>query len=83
MAWAIAVAQFPGEAPARSATRSPRSLALGCPGTPGGDAGTLAAIQRVKITVTGHSKNPDADFGGQLISTMTSNVDLRNIGLPP
>ena len=54
-----------------------------CPGTTGGDAGTLAAIQRVKITVTGHSKNPDTDFGGQLISTMTSNVDLRNIGLPP
>jgi len=54
-----------------------------CPGTAGGDAGTLAAVQRVKITVTGHSKNPDTDFGGQLKSTMTSNVDLRNIGLPP
>jgi len=54
-----------------------------CPGTAGGDAGTLVSVQRVKITVTGHSKNPDTDFGGQLKSTMTSNVDLRNIGLPP
>lgn len=39
-------------------------------------------IQRVFITVIVESKKPDADFGGQLISTMTSNVDLRNRGLP-
>jgi prepilin-type N-terminal cleavage/methylation domain-containing protein len=55
-----------------------------CPGTPGGNAGTLAAVQRVTVAVTIQSKNPDPDFGaGQLTATMTSNVDLRNIGLPP
>lgn len=55
-----------------------------CPATPGGHAGTLADVQRVTIAVTIQSKNPDPDFGpGQLTATMTSNVDLRNIGLPP
>ncbi len=54
--------------------------AAACPGTPGGDAGTFAALHRVKITLTVQSKNPDPEFGGQLISTMTSNVNLHNIG---
>jgi prepilin-type N-terminal cleavage/methylation domain-containing protein len=53
-----------------------------CPGTPGGDAGTLASIQRVRISLNVQSKSSDADFGGQLNATMTSNVDLRNFGLP-
>ncbi len=52
-----------------------------CPTTPGGHAGTLADVQRVSITVTVQSKNPDPEFGGQLTATMTSNVDLRNAGL--
>ena len=54
----------------------------GCPASPGGNAGTLAAIQRVQISVTVQSKNPDTEFGGQLTATMTSNADLRNRGLP-
>ncbi len=52
-----------------------------CPTTPGDHAGTLADVQRVTIAVTVLSKNPDPEFGGQLTSTMTSNVDLRNVGL--
>lgn len=44
--------------------------------------GTLAAIQRVSISITVKSKNADAEFGGQLTVTMTSNADLRNRGLP-
>ena len=39
-------------------------------------------IQRVTISITVRSKDPDAEFGGQLDATMTSSVDLRNRGLP-
>lgn len=53
-----------------------------CPASPGSNAGTLAAIQRVGISLTVQSKNPDTQFGGQLSATMTSNADLRNRGLP-
>jgi prepilin-type N-terminal cleavage/methylation domain-containing protein len=53
-----------------------------CPATAGANAGTLAAIQRVSISITVQSKNPDTEFGGQLNATMTSNADLRNRGLP-
>ena len=35
---------------------------------------------RVVVTITVESKNPNSEFGGQLISTMTSNVNLHNIG---
>ncbi|MBI2997198.1 MAG: hypothetical protein HYY46_01865 [Deltaproteobacteria bacterium] len=42
----------------------------------------VANIQRVQITLTVQSKNPDQQFGGQLNATMTSNADLRNRGLP-
>ena len=42
----------------------------------------LANIQRVSISLTVQSKNPDAEFGGQLTVQMTSNADLRNRGLP-
>ena len=46
-------------------------------------ATNLSSIQRVQITLTVQSKNPDSQFGGQqLNATMTSNVDLRNRGLP-
>src|ERR1044071_8540197 len=38
-------------------------------------------IQRVKVTLTIQSKYPDAEFGGQLTSTVYSNVNLRNVGL--
>jgi prepilin-type N-terminal cleavage/methylation domain-containing protein len=43
----------------------------------------LANIQRISISLTVQSKNPDPQFGGQqLNATLTSNVDLRNRGLP-
>lgn len=42
----------------------------------------VANIQRVSISITVKSKNADAEFGGQLTVTMTSNADLRNRGLP-
>jgi prepilin-type N-terminal cleavage/methylation domain-containing protein len=46
-------------------------------------ATNLSSIQRVQITLTVQSKNPDSQFGGQqLNATVTSNVDLRNRGLP-
>ena len=41
----------------------------------------VANIQRVKISVTFQSKNPDAEFGGQLTSTVTANIELRNVNL--
>jgi type IV pilus assembly protein PilW len=41
----------------------------------------IANIQRVKVSLTIQSKNPDAEFGGQLTSTVTSNIELRNVGL--
>lgn len=57
--------------------------AAACPAGAGGNAGTLAAIQRVSASITVQSKKPDTEFGGQLNATMTSNADLRNRGLPP
>jgi type IV pilus assembly protein PilW len=41
----------------------------------------VATIQRVKVSMTVQSKNPDAEFGGQLTSTVYSNINLRNVGL--
>jgi hypothetical protein len=41
----------------------------------------IANIQRVKISLTIQSKNPDPEFGGQLTATVTSNMELRNVGL--
>ncbi len=35
---------------------------------------------RVIVTITVESKNPNSEFGGQLISSLTSNVNLHNIG---
>ncbi|HWP58738.1 MAG TPA: hypothetical protein VNL14_12680 [Candidatus Acidoferrales bacterium] len=40
-----------------------------------------ANIQRVKVTLTVQSKDPDGQFGGQLTSTVYSNIELRNRGL--
>jgi len=41
----------------------------------------LPNIQRVLVTVTIQSLNGDAQFGGPMVATMTSNADLRNRGL--
>ena len=51
------------------------SFPTGCTGDL---ASNLANVYRVKIQLTVQSKNPDPEFGGQLLATMTSNVDLRN-----
>lgn len=56
--------------------------AAACPASAGSNAGTLAAIQRVSISLTVQSLKPDTEFGGKLDATMTSNADLRNRGLP-
>ncbi len=45
-------------------------------------SGNLADIQRVLITATVETKNPDIEFGGASTAEMKSNVDLRNRGLP-
>ncbi len=45
-------------------------------------AGELANIQRLLVTVTVESKDPDTEFGGVSTAVMRSNVDLRNRGLP-
>jgi len=42
----------------------------------------LGNIQRLLITATVESKNPDSEFGGASTAVMKSNVDLRNRGLP-
>ena len=41
----------------------------------------VANIQRLKVSITFQSKNPDAEFGGQLVSSVSSNIELRNFGL--
>ena len=41
----------------------------------------VANIQRLKLSVTIQSKNPDAEFSGQLTSAVYSNIQLRNVGL--
>ena len=41
----------------------------------------VANIQRLKVSITFQSKNPDAEFGGQLTSIVSSNIELRNVGL--
>ena len=56
----------------------------GAPACPTGapNAGTLAAIQRVLISLTVQSTGPDREFGGgQLDAIMNSSVNLRNRGL--
>jgi hypothetical protein len=57
--------------------------ATACPGAPGGNAGTRTAIQRISVSVTVQSVNTGNNMGGgTLNAAMTSNVDLRNRGLP-
>jgi Tfp pilus assembly protein PilW len=55
-------------------------------GNPSGCSGTLSsslsAIQKIAISITVQSKNPDVQFGGQSNITMSSSADLRNHGLP-
>lgn len=69
--------QTSGTAPA------PFCASLGDPAGCSGDLVlNLTNIQRILISLTVQSKNPDAEFGGQLTATVASNADLRNRGLP-
>ena len=45
-------------------------------------AANLGNIQRLLVTATVETKNPDLKFGGVSTAMMKSNVDLRNRGLP-
>ena len=45
-------------------------------------AGDLGQIQRLYINATVESKNTDVEFGGTSTAVMSSNVNLRNRGLP-
>ena len=55
-------------------------------GNPTGCSGSLAsnlgAVQKITISITVQSKNPDVQFGGQSSITMSSSADLRNHNLP-
>lgn len=52
---------------------------IGCSGEL---AANLSAIQKITISITVQSKNPDVQFGGQSSITMSSSADLRNHNLP-
>ena len=56
--------------------------ASACPASAGANAGTLASIQRISVSLTIQSRNTGDMGGGVLNAAMTSNVDLRNRGLP-
>ena len=68
--------------------RLPARLRLYCfsTGIPAGCSGNLAsslsAVQKIAVSITVQSKNPDVQFGGQSTITMSSSADLRNHGLP-
>lgn len=55
-------------------------------GNPSGCSGDLAAnliaVQKITISVTVQSKNPDVEFGGLSTITMSSGADLRNHNVP-
>jgi hypothetical protein len=56
------------------------------PGNPSGCSGDLAAsllaVQKITVSVSVQSKNPDVQFGGQSTITMSSGADLRNHNVP-
>jgi Tfp pilus assembly protein PilW len=68
--------QTSGTAPA------PFCVSTGIPaGCSGNLSSNLGAVQKITISVTVQSKNPDVQFGGQSTVTMSSSADLRNHGL--
>ncbi len=69
--------QTSGTAPA------PYCFSTGVPaGCSGNLASSLSSVQKIAVSVTVQSRNPDVQFGGQSTITMSSNADLRNHGLP-
>jgi prepilin-type N-terminal cleavage/methylation domain-containing protein len=69
--------QTSGTAPA------PYCFSTGIPaGCSGNLASSLSSVQKITVSITVQSKNPDVQFGGQSAITMSSSADLRNHGLP-
>jgi Tfp pilus assembly protein PilW len=69
--------QTSGTAPA------PYCVSTGIPaGCSGNLASSLSSLQKITISITVQSSNPDTQFGGQSTITMSSSADLRNHGLP-
>ena len=69
--------QTSGTAPA------PYCVSAGNPSGCSGDlSSNLGAVQKILISITIESKNPDVQFGGQSTITMSSKADLRNHGSP-
>lgn len=71
--------------PQQTSTTAPAPFCFST-GNPSGCSGTLSsslsAVQKITISITVQSKNPDVQFGGQSTITMSSSADLRNHGLP-
>ncbi len=62
---------------------APYCFSTGNPvGCSGSLSSNLSSVQKITISVTVQSKNPDTQFGGQSSITMSSSADLRNHGLP-
>jgi type IV pilus assembly protein PilW len=68
--------QTSGTAPA------PYCFSTGVPaGCSGNLASSLNSVQKIAVSITVQSRNPDVQFGGQSTITMSSSADLRNHGL--
>jgi type IV pilus assembly protein PilW len=68
--------QTSGTAPA------PYCFSTGVPaGCSGNLASSLNSVQKIAVSITVQSRNPDVQFGGQSTITMSSGADLRNHGL--
>ena len=66
-----------------STAPAPFCFSTGIPsGCSGNLSSSLSAVQKITISITVQSKNPDVQFGGQSTITMSSSADLRNHGLP-
>ena len=62
---------------------APYCSSTGVPaGCSGNLASSLSSVQKITVSVTVQSRNPDVQFGGQSTITMSSSADLRNHGLP-
>jgi type IV pilus assembly protein PilW len=65
-----------------STAPAPLCFSTGNPvGCSGNLSSSLSGVQKITITVSVQSRNPDVQFGGQSTITMSSSADLRNHGL--
>jgi Tfp pilus assembly protein PilW len=61
---------------------APYCVSTGVPaGCSGNLASSLGSVQKITVSITVQSRNPDVQFGGQSTITMSSSADLRNHGL--